>query len=270
VARRAVRTQQPGGSASAGAEGKQAAGLLPNLKILAGTACHTACHCCGMTTWCCSCHQFGTAGNVTIAAPYAVAGTQVAAALLDVQWPTARWPVYVFLAGAMACLLTSAMCHLLACCSFEAGSAAAELEPSGLVQCSYGGIWQDLQCPCVSMCRSISSSGGWITQVRCWPDFNPTSFRVWFMQEFTSLLMSTCFRCMYVARGSSTSLRCLCHPAGIAVLIVASFFPPVYYGFMCHLPTQIFYLTTTTALGTSPLLCSGLPITCTVPVHACR
>ena len=92
-----------------------------------------------MTTWCCSCHQFGTAGNVTIAAPYAVAGTQVAAALLDVQWPTARWPVYVFLAGAMACLLTSAMCHLLACCSFEAGSAAAELEPPGFVQCSSGG-----------------------------------------------------------------------------------------------------------------------------------
>ena len=89
------------------------------------------------------------------------------------------------------------------------------------------------------------------------------------MQKFTSSVMSICFRCMCVARGSSTSLRCLCHPAGIAVLIVASFFPPVYYGFMCHLPTQIFYLTTTTALGTSPLLCSGLPNTCTVRVHAC-
>jgi Haemolysin-III related len=62
--------------------------------------------------------------------PVVVAGAQVAAALLGVQWPTARWPVYVFLAGAMACLLTSATCHLLACCSFEAGPAAAQLKPS--------------------------------------------------------------------------------------------------------------------------------------------
>jgi predicted membrane channel-forming protein YqfA (hemolysin III family) len=55
---------------------------------------------------------------------------QVAAALLDVQWPTERWPVYVFLAGAMACLLTSATCHLLSCCSYEAGQTGCKLELS--------------------------------------------------------------------------------------------------------------------------------------------
>jgi Haemolysin-III related len=72
-------------------------------------------------------HEVGTAEVVLRPQrPVAVAGAQVAAALLGVQWPTARWPVFVFLAGAMACLLTSATCHLLACCSFEAGPAAAE------------------------------------------------------------------------------------------------------------------------------------------------
>lgn len=50
---------------------------------------------------------------------------QVAAALLGVEWPTPRWPLYVFLAGAMACLLTSATCHLLAACSSEVHAQSA-------------------------------------------------------------------------------------------------------------------------------------------------
>lgn len=91
---------------------------------------------------------------------------RVAAALLDLQWPTARWPLYVFLAGAMTCLLTSATCHLLSCCSIEVNHF----------------IW----------------------------------------------------RLDY---------------AGIAVLIVTSFFPPVYYGFLCKPPARIFYLSTTAGLG---------------------
>ena len=37
--------------------------------------------------------------------------------------------------------------------------------------------------------------------------------------------------------------------AGIAVLIVSSFFPPVYYGFLCHPPQRAFYLLTTCLLG---------------------
>ena len=61
-------------------------------------------------------------------------------------------------------------------------------------------------------------------------------------------------------QGVFISRQFVCRPAGIAVLIVASFFPPVYYGFMCHIPTQIFYLTTTTALGkySCGLLCHSL------------
>ena len=36
---------------------------------------------------------------------------------------------------------------------------------------------------------------------------------------------------------------------GIVALIVASFFPPVYYGFMCNPYWRTFYLTTTSAMG---------------------
>lgn len=40
-----------------------------------------------------------------------------AAGLLNINWPVKRWPVYVFTIGAMACLLTSATCHLFGCCA---------------------------------------------------------------------------------------------------------------------------------------------------------
>jgi len=40
-----------------------------------------------------------------------------AASLLHINWPVKRWPVYVFTTGAMACLLTSATCHLFGCCA---------------------------------------------------------------------------------------------------------------------------------------------------------
>ena len=42
---------------------------------------------------------------------------QALASYAEVEWPARRWPVYVFLAGAMLCLLTSSICHLLGCCA---------------------------------------------------------------------------------------------------------------------------------------------------------
>ncbi|KAL6756368.1 hemolysin-III related-domain-containing protein [Haematococcus lacustris] len=81
-------------------------------------------------------------------------------------WPTARWPVYVFCAGAMSCLLLSTVCHLLGCCKQH------------------------------------------------------ISLMVW--------------RFDYV---------------GIALLIVASFYPPIYYGFMCQPGWAALYLSVITALG---------------------
>lgn len=44
--------------------------------------------------------------------------------------------------------------------------------------------------------------------------------------------------------------------AGISVLIVTSFYPPVYYGFMCHPNLQFFYLASTTAMGVCVLIAS--------------
>ncbi|KAK9820403.1 hypothetical protein WJX72_009994 [[Myrmecia] bisecta] len=88
------------------------------------------------------------------------------ASTLDLEWPVKRWPVYVFTAGAMICLATSSVCHLLGCCALH------------------------------------------ITQM------------IW--------------RFDY---------------AGIAVLIVASFYPPVYYGFLCHPSVLSFYLLSSTVLG---------------------
>lgn len=35
----------------------------------------------------------------------------------EVQWPTPRWPLYVYFFGAMICLLTSTVCHTLGCCA---------------------------------------------------------------------------------------------------------------------------------------------------------
>lgn len=86
--------------------------------------------------------------------------------MLQRRWPTARWPVYVFLAGAMVCLLTSTVCHTLGCCS------------------QHVALW------------------------------------IW--------------RVDY---------------CGIAVLIVASFYPPVYYCFQCQSTLKWAYLGFTTAMG---------------------
>jgi len=42
---------------------------------------------------------------------------KAATGLLNINWPVKTWPVYVFTIGAMACLLTSATCHLFGCCA---------------------------------------------------------------------------------------------------------------------------------------------------------
>jgi adiponectin receptor len=94
---------------------------------------------------------------------------KAAASLLDMDWPVKRWPIYVFTAGAMCCMLTSSVCHLLSCC-----------------------------------------------------EVHELTRRIW--------------RFDY---------------AGIAVLIVCSFYPPVYYAFLCRPAWKLFYLVVTTILGTA-------------------
>ena len=95
------------------------------------------------------------------------------AVLLDARWPVSRWPMHVFTAGAMICLLTSSVCHVLGCCSIHVSRV----------------IWRF--------------------------DY-----------------------------------------AGIAVLIVASFFPPIYYGFLCQPGLALAYLVISMLLGVSTLAVS--------------
>lgn len=98
------------------------------------------------------------------------------AAVLDTQWPARRWPVYVFMAGAVLCLATSSLCHLFGCCAAH------------------------------------------------------VSTRIWRLDY-----------------------------AGIAVLTVTSFYPPVYYGFMCAPATRAAYLAASTGLGLAALAVTLLP-----------
>ncbi|KAG2496970.1 hypothetical protein HYH03_004976 [Edaphochlamys debaryana] len=102
-------------------------------------------------------------------------------------WPVPRWPVYVFLAGAMTCLLLSATCHLFGCCSKHIAAI----------------IWRF--------------------------DY-----------------------------------------AGIAILIVASFYPPVYYGFLCQPYWRVFYLITTTIMGAGAVAVSLLDVFQTTQWRAFR
>lgn len=93
------------------------------------------------------------------------------------QKPITRWPFFIFLGGAMFCLLASTSCHLLSCHS-----------------------------------------------------------------ERLAYIM---LRVDY---------------AGIAALIAASFYPPVYYSFMCSPVLRNMYLTVITAVGIATVLVSLLPM----------
>jgi adiponectin receptor len=91
--------------------------------------------------------------------------------------PTTRWPFFVFLGGAMFCLLSSATCHLLSCHS------------------------------------------AWASYILLRIDY-----------------------------------------AGIASLIAASFYPPVYYSFMCDPTMRNLYLTGITSIGIATILVTLVPI----------
>lgn len=51
----------------------------------------------------------------------------------SVMWPVVRWPLYVYMVGAMTCLLTSATCHLLGSSNFKMHSFIWRLDYAGAV-----------------------------------------------------------------------------------------------------------------------------------------
>lgn len=54
-------------------------------------------------------------------------------AVQDVRWPTTRWPMHVFTAGACVCLLTSSLCHLFGCCNWHISKTIWRLDYFGIV-----------------------------------------------------------------------------------------------------------------------------------------
>ena len=62
--------------------------------------------------------------------------SQGLASVVDLQWPSRRWPIHVFTAGAMVCLATSTLCHLFGSMSYKRAQVAFSplhsLHPSAL------------------------------------------------------------------------------------------------------------------------------------------
>eukprot|EP00892_Ulva_mutabilis_P011898 jgi/Ulvmu1/9080/UM005_0175.1 len=51
----------------------------------------------------------------------------------SVVWPVVRWPLYMYMFGAMTCLLVSAVCHLLGSVNFKVHSFIWRLDYAGIV-----------------------------------------------------------------------------------------------------------------------------------------
>lgn len=51
----------------------------------------------------------------------------------SVMWPVVRWPLYVYMVGAMTCLLLSAVCHLLGSSSYQLHSFIWRLDYAGVL-----------------------------------------------------------------------------------------------------------------------------------------
>ena len=49
--------------------------------------------------------------------------SQGLASVVDLEWPSRRWPIHVFTAGAMICLATSTLCHLFGSVGYKQAQA---------------------------------------------------------------------------------------------------------------------------------------------------
>ena len=143
---------------------------------------------------------------------------RAAAALLDITWPVKRWPVYVFTAGAMLCLLTSTVCHLFGCCARHVSQVIWRFDYVGialLIVCSfyppvYYGQCLLLSCPSsywcsaviVLPCQAQQSNKLHILYIRC--DLEQECILV----AITSVLVCTAF-----CNQSCKPCQAACYPA---------------------------------------------------------
>lgn len=159
--------------------------------------------------------SFGASAGAELAAELAAAEAALhdtLAAALQVPWPVSRWPIYVFTAGAMVCLLTSATCHLFGCC--------AEHIAARLWRADYAGI-------AVLIVASF---------------FPPVYYGGWVGGCFgggAAAMLRARHRCRLDA-----GRRCAAGPSPA---------PPRPAGFLCAPWTRLFYLVTSSLLGASTL-----------------
>lgn len=180
-----------------------------------------------------------------------------AASLLGAQWPTQRWPIHVFTGGAITCMLTSSVCHLLGCCSFHISQVGGARLPCAAGQPHSG---------CHAQRRVVLAITQVMEDLTCWAStrvplqMDLQECKEW--QRRITRMRSCCSFCcqkwggwpddkegaLTVERGRAQLVWRFDY-AGIVVLIVTSFFPPVYYGFLCEPLLRNFYLLSTLLLG---------------------
>ena len=148
----------------------------------------------------------------------------------------------MFLAGAMACLLTSATCHLLSCCSYQVHPQFSKTPHHVVVLLlPYRKPRKQVPSKLSSSCPSLLPAGraGALCAALSAQDRQGRQGLGLVPAQVSQLI----WRFDYV---------------GIAVLTVASFYPPCYYGFMCRPAAQLFYLLSTTLLGALPAFRCGV------------
>jgi len=94
--------------------------------------------------------RLSAAGDVVRAAAHHQHADLLGMLAGGLQWPTPRWPMYVFCAGAMSCLLLSAFCHLLGCCQKHIAQFIWRLDYTGIalliVSSFYPMVYYCFQC----------------------------------------------------------------------------------------------------------------------------
>eukprot|EP00798_Chlamydomonas_sp_ICE-L_P017428 gene17428-23729_t len=110
------------------------------------------------------------------------------------QWPTERWPFYVFMAGAMCCLLLSSACHLLGCCKAHIATYVWRVDYAGIVvlvvTSFYPAVYYGFLCEpfwCMFYLIMISSFGACGIAVSLMECFQEPKWRVFRASMFAGL-----------------------------------------------------------------------------------
>lgn len=182
------------------------------------------------------------------------------AVVLQVPWPTRRWPMHVFTAGACTCLFLSSFCHLLGSYQFRNTQVlppSPRLHPSRppvterLLPMRSRGAAQHPEPLTAAACVSTSCSAADCNGA--YPGAHHQS-QLWHMRPSAHM----CYSWRSAVHCAQAIWRL--DYAGIVILIVTSFVPSVHYSFLCRRWLRTLYLGVTMALGTLDCLASAEPL----------